>query len=197
MRVRCVSSIIVPKLLLFSRAIRRPARGDILVTVRRKSSVMLLLGLTFSCAFVLQPVSAQGGGAKASAGRSSAPTGAEIATAARAGTLERASAVTATVLGKPFRFTPARTQQGALPAPGIFLGVLENGAAGDETGLPPGTYNLFAAQVGGQWKGYAESNGQVVREAIRVRAAASTPDAKPYFNEKGWCLHTILFSLCF
>jgi hypothetical protein len=33
---------------------------------------------------------------------------------------------------------------------GQVIGVMENGAAGDETGLPPGRYNLFAAYVDGQ-----------------------------------------------
>ena len=166
------------------------------MTALRNSAIALLFGVSLFCAFPIQPALAQGG-AKAPAGRSSKPTGAEIAAAARAGTLDNASAITATVLSKPFKFTPARTQQGAVPDEGIFLGVLENGAAGDETGLPPGTYNLFAAQVGGQWKGYAESNGQIVREALRVRATAPAAGAKPYFSEKGWCIITLLFWLCF
>ena len=167
------------------------------MTVLRISSTALLLGLAFSCALGLKPAWAQGGGAKASAGRSNAPTGAEIAAAARAGTLERANTITATVLGKPFKFTPAAAKPGVIPDEGIFLGVLENGAAGDETGLPPGTYNLFAAQVGGQWRGYAESNGQIVRAALRVRPTAPAPGAKPYFSEKGWCIISVFFWLCF
>src|SRR5687767_1353421 len=117
----------------------------------RVVSVGCLLGLTLSSAIAVQPAGAQRGEVKASARRSSAPTGVEIAAAARAGTLDGANAITATLLGKPFKFTPARAQQKALPDAGVFLGVLENGAAGDETGLPPGKYNLFAAQVGGQW----------------------------------------------
>lgn len=160
----------------------------------RLSSVALLLGL--SSVLAAQPALAQGDAAKASAGRSNPPTGAEIAAAARAGTLDGANAVTATLLGKPFKFTPAQARQKAIPAAGVFLGVLENGAAGDETGLPPGKYNLFAAQVGGQWKGYAESNGKIAREAIRVRTDAAV-GAKPQFSEKGWCIITGFFWLCF
>src|SRR5688572_16964008 len=159
-------------------------------------SAAFVLGFTLSFGFAIQPARAQGGGTKALAGRSSAPTGAEIAAAARAGNLDVGNAITATLLSKPFKFTPARVQERTLPQAGVFLGVLENGAAGDETGLPPGKYNLFVAQVGGQWKGYAESNGQIAREAIRVRTDA-TPGAKPQFREQGWCIGTWLFWVCF
>src|SRR5688572_22637519 len=165
------------------------------MTAPRFAAVALLLGFTLSSTFAIQPAFAQRPSEKA-AGRSAAPTGAEIAAAARAGTLDGANAITATVLGKRFKFTPARVQQRAVPEAGVFLGVLENGAAGDETGLPPGKYNLFAAQVGGQWKGYAESNGTIAREAIRVRTDA-TPGAKPQFREQGWCIGTWLFWVCF
>ena len=99
---------------------------------------------------------------------------------------------------------PARGAAGKRPEDGVFLGVLENGAAGDETGLPPGRYNLYAAQVGGVWKGYAESNGQIVRQAIRASTTPGTPGAKPQFNERGWCIVAVsyappflLFILCF
>jgi hypothetical protein len=133
------------------------------------------------------PAVAQGSAVKA-AGRSTPPNGAEIAAAARSGTLDPAQAVTAALLGKPFKFTPARASAGASTENGVFLGVLENGAAGDETGLPPGKYNLFAAQVGGQWKGYAESNGQIVRQAIRASSTTGSAGTKPYFTERGWCI---------
>ena len=160
----------------------------------RLSSVALLIGL--SSVLAAQPALAQGDAAKVPAGRSNPPTGVEIAAAARASTLDGANAITATLLGKPFKFTPAQARPKTIPDAGVFLGVLENGAMGDETGLPPGKYNLFAARVGGQWKGYAESNGQIAREAIRVRTDAAV-GAKPQFSEKGWCVITIFFWLCF
>ena len=128
--------------------------------------------------------------------RTTAPTGSEIAAAARAARLDTANVATATMFGKPFKFTPAQ-----LPAKadkpddgkGDFLGVLENGAVGDETGLPPGKYNLFVADVNGQLKGYAEANGRIVKEAIRV---SSAPGAKgrPQFIEKGWSVRVYVCS---
>jgi hypothetical protein len=122
--------------------------------------------------------------------RTAAPSGGEIAAAARAGTLDPARATTASLLGKSFRFTPAKLPStSAKPSEATgFAGVLENGAAGDETGLPPGRYNIFVANVAGQWKGYAESGGRVVREAIRVTEGNLSPGSKPQFVEKGWCV---------
>jgi hypothetical protein len=122
--------------------------------------------------------------------RDGAPSGSEIAAAARAGSLDAGNTATATVLGKQFRFTPIRVPQGGTKPTSAtgFAGVLENGAAGDETGLPPGRYNLFVSNVGGQWKAYAESGGRIVREAIRVSNANLARGAKPQFEERGWCV---------
>jgi len=124
--------------------------------------------------------------------RTTTPNGSEIAAAARAARLDAGNVATATMFGKPFKFTPsqapAKTDK---PDDGNdgFLGVLENGAVGDETGLPPGKYNLYFANVNGQLKGYAEANGQIVKEAIRVTATPA-PDGKgrPQFIEKGWSI---------
>ena len=123
--------------------------------------------------------------------RATPPNGSEIATAARATRLDTGSAATATMFGKPFKFTPAQLQSKADKpddGKGDFLGVLENGAVGDETGLPPGKYNLFIANVNGQFKGYAEANGQIVKEAIRASSTPATEGVKgrPQFIEKGW-----------
>jgi len=123
--------------------------------------------------------------------RTTPPHGSEIAAAARAARLDTSNATTTTMFGKPFKFTPAQVATKADKpgdGEGEFLGVLENGAVGDETGLPPGKYNLYVANVNGQSKGYAEANGQIVKEAIR---ASSTPapegtKGRPQFIEKGW-----------
>jgi hypothetical protein len=69
-----------------------------------------------------------------------------------------------------------------------YLGVLENGLAGDETGLPAGQYDVFVANVKGSWVGYAVSNGQVVRRAIRTSVSNTGGSAKPVFSEPGWCV---------
>ena len=125
--------------------------------------------------------------------RTTAPNGSEIAAAARGARLDTGNVATATMFGKPFKFTPAQLGTKAdKPDDGKdgFLGVLENGAVGDETGLPPGKYNLYFANVNGQLKGYAEANGQVVKEAIRVTSTPAPDGAKgrPTFIEKGWSI---------
>ena len=134
---------------------------------------------------------ARGQRGDAPASRGSAPSGAEVSAAARAARLDTGNAGTATMFGKPFKFTPAQVKTKADKpddGKGQFLGVLENGAVGDETGLPPGKYNLFVANVNGQLKGYAEANGQIVKEAIRATSTPAQEGAKgrPQFNEKGW-----------
>lgn len=125
--------------------------------------------------------------------RTTPPNGSEIAAAARAARLDPGNVGTATMFGKPFKFTPAqapaKTDKPDAGKDG-FLGVLENGAIGDETGLPPGKYNLYFANVNGQLKGYAEANGQIVKEAIRVTSTPAPDGAKgrPQFIEKGWSI---------
>ena len=126
------------------------------------------------------PISAQRSDGKA-AERVTPPSGAEIAAAARAAALDVANATTATLSGKSFRFTPARGNASGNEA---FAGVLENGAPGVRTGLPTGRYNVYVARVNGQWKAFAESGGQIVRETLDVTVSPGTPGAKPYFIEK-------------
>ena len=154
--------------------------------------VALLLGRS------VESIHAQGAATKAATitARKSAPNGAEIAAAARAASLDPSNAGTATLFGKPFKFTPARAAAGSAAASfenGAFLGVLENGAVGDETGLPAGKYNIFVAKVNGQWKGYAEAGGQVVRQAIRTTVGTASGPSKPRFDAKGWCLTVWVF----
>jgi len=123
--------------------------------------------------------------------RTTPPSGSEIAAAARAARLDPGNAATATMFGKSFKFTPAQVLTKGEPTAvekGQFLGVLENGAVGDETGLPPGKYNLFVADVNGQLKGYAEANGQIVKEAIRATSHEGAK-GRPQFNEKGWAVY--------
>ena len=136
--------------------------------------------------------------------RATPPSGAEIPAAARAARLDTGNVGTSTMFGKPFKFTPVQVPAKPAQAPakadrpgaggGDFIGVLENGAVGDETGLPPGKYNLFVANVNGQLKGYAEANGQIVKEAIRVTSTPATAGAKgrPQFIEKGWSVRVYL-----
>ena len=125
----------------------------------------------------------------ATAQRRGPPTGAEIATKARAARFSAANTGVGTFHGKTMKLTPA-VLDGVTPEElkaGQVLGVMENGAAGDETGLPPGRYNLFVAYVDGQWRGYAESGGRIISPAIRTSIANVTPTKTPQFKEKGWC----------
>jgi hypothetical protein len=126
-------------------------------------------------------VSAQGSQTKA-AERSSPPNGAEVAAAARAAALDIGSAVSSTLSGKTFRFTPARGNSSHVNE--AFAGVLENGAPGVLTGLPAGRYNMYVARVNGQWKAFAESGGAIVRETADVSTSPGVPGARPYFIEK-------------
>ena len=106
------------------------------------------------------------------AARKERPSGAEIAQKARLAVLDSANSATAEKNGKKIKFTPANLDQvkGETELEeGQALGLLENEAPGDETGLPPGKYNLFAAKVGNDWHVYAESGGNIVGEGIRVR----------------------------
>jgi hypothetical protein len=149
----------------------------------RKLLIVAALSASPSLLFA-QPAAVKPAGA-----RVSPPSGAEIASAARAAALDPGNAVTATILGKRFGFTPSGVAQRSGNGLEMFVGVLENGAAGDETGLPPGRYNILLAQVAGEWKGYAESGGQVAGKAVRTSVgAATTGRMRPTFKEKGWCI---------
>ena len=131
---------------------------------------------------------AQGGAAVSGASRDSAPSAAEMSALARATGVNKANAGSAVLHGKAMKLTPAN-RPGDKNLAGVgYLGVLENGLAGDETGLPAGQYDVFVANVKGSWVGYAVSNGQVVRRAIRTSVSNTGGSAKPVFSEPGWCV---------
>jgi hypothetical protein len=150
--------------------------------------------LTAVCAIVT--LSAAPGAAQ---GRSAAPKGQEIAAQAKAAKLDRANVGLGTFQGQRMALTPADLSHlksvDDLKA-GQVVGLLENGAAGDETGLPPGKYDLYLAEVGGQWHAYAEAGGQIVKEAVRadvLQGGGSQAGLKPQFREKGWCFDVNIF----
>ena len=121
--------------------------------------------------------------------RAAKPTGAEIALEARTARLDRANAGKGEFQGKPITFTPAILPPRADLAGGQIIGVLENEVEGDETGLPPGKYNVFAARLADGWHVYAESGAEVVREALRVelvRRPGQPAEKKPRIRPKGW-----------
>jgi hypothetical protein len=132
--------------------------------------------------------------ALASSGRAQngrgAPTGAEIAQKARSAKFNHANSGGGTFQGKAMKLTPATLTGVSLDQlkAGQVVGQLDAGAAGDETGLPPGRYNLYMAYVDGQWRAYAESGGRIASPAILTELSTSSGKA-PQFVEKGWCFY--------
>jgi hypothetical protein len=121
--------------------------------------------------------------------------------------LDKARVTTVKHEGKQIKMTPADLTGHSfeeLRLKGLPIGRLETEIAGDETGLPPGKYNLFAVEVNGQWRAYAEAGGRVVKAAKAVdlelreatEEAASRPKLpKPHFEPKGWCFY-LCFDIC-
>src|SRR2546425_6426298 len=78
------------------------------------------------------------------------PSGSEIAKKAPSAVLDSENSTTGEKNGKKVKLTPAKLDQLKNEADleaGQVIGLLETEAAGDETGLPPGKYNIFAAKV--------------------------------------------------
>ncbi len=128
----------------------------------------------------------------AAAARRDKPSGAEIAQKASSAVLDSENSTTGEKNGKKIKLTPANLPQGKSEAEledGQVIGVLENEVGGDETGLPPGKYNLFLAKVGNDWHTYAESGGRIVAEAARVKVEKQSQGTRrrPEFHAQGWC----------
>jgi hypothetical protein len=123
--------------------------------------------------------------------------GKEIADKAKGAKLDKGREASAKKDGKRVTFTPA--ELGKLKSEkdlegGQVVGHLDTELPGDESGLPPGKYNLLLAKEGGKWVVHAESGGQVVGTAKDVKVdkkgvgkgqKGKRPD-KPKFGEKGW-----------
>jgi uncharacterized protein YjdB len=125
--------------------------------------------------------------------RPAPPSGREIAERARAAKLDRENTGVGEFQGKRISLVPADpsgVRSAAELEAGQVIGVMENEVAGDETGLPPGRYNLFLAKLADGWHVYAESGGEIVTEAIRVQieqvADGNPGSKKPVFRAKGW-----------
>jgi hypothetical protein len=128
--------------------------------------------------------------------RLGAPPGAYIAERLRDAELDEDRSAKAEQDGKKISFLPARpTEKLEDAAQGHVLGVLETEMDGGETGLPAGRYTIFAKNVGGEWEAFAEVDGAVVKQALRVTAADAGDESKlmkPRFeaSEGGWCWTT-------
>jgi hypothetical protein len=128
--------------------------------------------------------------------RLGAPPGPYIAARLKGARLDDGRAVTAEHEGKEITLTPARaTENPDEAAQGQVLGILETEIDGSETGLPAGRYTIFAKNVGGEWEAFAEVDGSVAKQALRVTAAdvkEGEKAGKPKFeaSEGGWCWTT-------
>jgi hypothetical protein len=128
--------------------------------------------------------------------RLGAPAGTYIAARLKDADLDEDRATTAEHEGKKVTFTPARvTESLDDAAQGHVLGVLETEIDGGETGLPAGRYTIFAKSVGGEWEAFAEVDGSVAKQALRVTpvdAKEGDKARKPKFeaSEGGWCWTT-------
>jgi hypothetical protein len=129
--------------------------------------------------------------------RLGAPAGTYIADRLRDAELDDDRTATAEHDGKKIRMTPARaTEDPDEAAQGHVVGVLETDIDGGETGLPAGRYTIFAKNVGGEWEAFAEVDGAVAKQALRVTATDLDADVsktmKPKFeaSDGGWCWTT-------
>jgi hypothetical protein len=141
-------------------------------------------------------VSQAGGPGARNGVRLGAPAGAYVAARLKEADLDEDRGVTQEHEGKRITFIPARvTENLDEAAQGHVLGVLETEIEGGDTGLPAGRYTIFAKSVGGEWEAFAEVDGLVVKQALRV-SAAEVPEkgkaSKPKFeaSEGGWCWTT-------
>jgi hypothetical protein len=131
--------------------------------------------------------------------RLGAPAGTYIAERLKDADLDGRGAVTYEHEGKKITFTPARvTESLEEAAQGHVLGVLETELDGGETGLPAGRYTIFAKSVGGEWEAFAELDGTVAKQALRVTANDVKGDGKPpkpefSTSEGGWCWTTGIY----
>lgn len=95
--------------------------------------------------------------------------------------------------GRKVKFTPTVPRPYKTEADledGQVVGLLETEAAGDESPLAPGRYNLFLVKVENTWHVYAESEGRIMGEAVNVAIEKTDKPAgtKPEFRDKGWCV---------
>ena len=129
--------------------------------------------------------------------RLGAPAGTYISARLKDAELDEDRAASAEHEGKKITLTPARaTEDPEEAAQGHVVGILETEIDGGETGLPVGRYTIFAKNVGGEWEAFAEVDGTVAKQALRVTATEVDADVsktmKPKFeaSEGGWCWTT-------
>jgi len=119
------------------------------------------------------------------------PSASTIAAKAKSAKLDQKHAKSAAINGKKFNIVPAdfgtiasRDQLNA----GVFLGVLDNEAgASEDVSLPPGRFNLYLNQSGGEWQAYAEQNGKTYKAKRAVERPDTPQGMEPTFNRGSGC----------
>ena len=119
------------------------------------------------------------------------PSASTIAAKARSAKLDQKHAKSAAINGKKFNIVPAdfssiasREQLSA----GVFLGVLDNEAGtSEDVSLPPGRFNLYLNQAGGQWQAYAEQGGKIYKAKRAIERPDTPANMDPTFNRGSGC----------
>jgi hypothetical protein len=119
------------------------------------------------------------------------PSASTIAAKAKNAKLDSKHAKSAAINGKKFNIVPAdfssiasREQLSA----GVFLGVLDNEAGtSEDVSLPPGRFNLYLNQAGGQWQAYAEQGGKIYKAKRAIERPDTPANMDPTFNRGSGC----------
>ena len=112
------------------------------------------------------------------------PSPEQVLSAMRGVTFDEKAVTTGEIGGKKIRII--QTTSNSTPiGKGSIVARLETDAAGDETKLPPGNYDIFL-MFDGRWRAFATANGKVVAEAAKVTVIDEPFVASKAFNAKGW-----------
>jgi len=119
------------------------------------------------------------------------PSASAIAAKAKSAKLDQRHAKSAAINGKKFNIVPADFSAiSSLDqlAAGVFLGVLDNEAgAAEDVSLPPGRFNLYLSQSGGQWQAHAEQNGKIYKAKRAIERPDTPQGMEPTFNRGSGC----------
>jgi len=80
-------------------------------------------------------------------------------------------------------------------AAGALIGVLDNEAgAAEDVSLPPGRFNIYLEQSGGQWQTWAEQNGKVYKAKRNFERKDLALGTEPQFSRGSGCwVFTLVF----
>jgi hypothetical protein len=138
------------------------------------------------------PLAFASGQVKQSGGETATPPSAStIAAKAKSAKLDTKHAKSASINGKKFNLIPADlsgiTSRDQLAA-GTLIGVLDNEAgAAEDVSLPPGRFNIYLEQSGGQWQTWAEHNGKVYKAKRNFERKDLALGTEPQFSRGSGC----------